>query len=154
MTVPTIVGVDELVAGNLLTTVGLTVRTLHENSDTVDSGKVTRTNPPVGTSGLKGGSVIDMYVSTGAKTVDVPSVQGLSRADAEAALTGKGFTSSVVLQPTTLKGNDGKVLSQSPNANEQAAPGSTVVLHVGEYTAPATTTTTKPPSTTTTTTGP
>ncbi len=128
------------------------MRTLHENSDTVDSGKVTRTNPPVGTPGLKGGTVIDMYVSTGAKTVSVPSVQGLSRADAEAALSAKGFNSSVILERTTLKGNDGKVLSQSPNQGEQAVPGSTVVLHVGEFSAPATTTTTKPATTTTTTT--
>jgi beta-lactam-binding protein with PASTA domain/tRNA A-37 threonylcarbamoyl transferase component Bud32 len=154
VTVPQIVGVDEVDAANFLTTAGLGVRTLHENSDTVDSGKVTRTNPPVGTSGLKGGTVIDMYVSTGAKTVAVPSVQGLSQADAEAALSAKGFTSSVILERTTLKGNDGKVLSQSPNAGEQAAPGSTVVLHVGEYSAPATTTTTKPATTTTTTLGP
>jgi serine/threonine-protein kinase len=94
--------------------------------------------------------VIDMYVSTGAKTVAVPSVLGLSEADAKAALKDKGFESSVILDATTLQGNDGKVLTQSPNAGDQATPGSTVVLHVGSFTPP--TTTTKPAATTTTTT--
>jgi eukaryotic-like serine/threonine-protein kinase len=150
VTVPDITNIDANDAQNLLTQQGLTVRRLTENSDTIDAGKVTRTNPPAGTINLKGGSVIDMYVSTGAKTVTVPSVLGLSEADARASLQDKGFESSVILDRTTLKGNDGKVLSQSPDANQQAAPGSTVVLHVGEYVAP--TTTTKPPATTTTTT--
>jgi serine/threonine-protein kinase len=154
ITVPDITNVDANDAQNLLTESGLTVRRLSENSDTVDAGKVTRTNPPAGTINLKGGSVIDMYVSTGAKTVEVPSVQGLSEADAKAALLDKGFQSSVILERTTLKGNDGKVLSQSPAANQQATPGSTVVLHVGEYVAPTTTTKPPPSTTTTTTTGP
>ena len=154
VTVPNVVNVAEQDAANLLTQSGLTVRTLRENSDSIESGKVTRTNPPPGTSNLKGGSVIDMYVSTGAKTVAVPSVLGLSEPDATAALKDKGFVSSVILEPTTLKGNDGKVLTQSPNAGDQAAPGSTVVLHVGSYTAPTTTTKPIPTTTTTTTTGP
>jgi serine/threonine-protein kinase len=156
VTVPNLVNVAEQDAANLLKQSGLTVRTLRENSDSIPSGNVTRTNPPPGTSNLKGGTVIDMYVSTGAKTVAVPSVQGLSEPDATAKLKGKGFVSSVILEPTTLQGNDGKVLSQSPNAGDQATPGSTVVLNVGSYTAPTTTTTTKPTpkTTTTTTTGP
>jgi beta-lactam-binding protein with PASTA domain len=154
ITIPDLTNVDESQAQNFLTQLGLTVRRLSENSDTVDSGKVTRTNPPAGTINIKGGSVIDMYVSTGAKTVEVPSVQGLSEDDAKAALLQKGFQSSVILERTTLKGNDGKVLSQSPAANEQAAPGTTVVLHVGEYVAPTTTTKPTASTTTTTTTGP
>ncbi|MDQ1480599.1 MAG: eukaryotic-like serine/threonine-protein kinase [Actinomycetota bacterium] len=152
VTVPNVVNVNEQDASNLLTQSGLTVRPLRENSDTIPSGNVTRTNPPAGTSNLKGGSVIDMYVSTGAKTVAVPSVLGLSQSDATAALKDKGFESSVILDTTTLKGNDGKVLTQSPNAGDKATPGSTVVLHVGSYTAPTTTTKPTPTSTTTTTT--
>jgi len=91
-------------------------------------------------------------VSTGAALVDVPSVVGLSVDDAKQTLTDKGFENSVILENTTLKGNDGKVLSQNPGSNEQARPGSTVVLNVGEYTPPSTTT--KPSGTTTTTAGP
>jgi serine/threonine protein kinase len=153
VTIPDIVNVDEQDAENLLSQSGLTVRRLRENSDDIDAGKVTRTNPPVGTSGLKGGAVIDMYVSTGAKQVDVPSVQGLPVEDARAALLNEGFPSSVILERTALKGNDGKVLTQSPNGGEQATPGTTVILTVGEYTAP-TTTTGSPSTTTTSTTAP
>jgi serine/threonine-protein kinase len=154
VTVPNVVNSNEQDAQNLLTQAGLTVRVLRENSDSIASGNVTRTNPPAGTSNLKGGSVIDMYVSTGAKTVAVPSVLGLSEADATAALKDKGFESSVILETTTLQGNDGKVLTQSPNAGDQATPGSTVVLHVGSFTPPTTTTKPTATSTTTTTAGP
>ena len=65
VTVPNVVGLANKPLPNLLSQAGLTVRTLHENSDSFAAGKVTRTNPPVGTSNLKGGSVIEMYVSTG-----------------------------------------------------------------------------------------
>jgi beta-lactam-binding protein with PASTA domain len=92
-----------------------------------------------------------MYVSTGAATVLVPPVQGLTVAAADAVLRAANLKSSVILEPTTLQGNDGKVLSQSPAAGEQTPPQNTVVLTVGEYTPPDTTTT-QPVSTTTTTT--
>jgi beta-lactam-binding protein with PASTA domain/tRNA A-37 threonylcarbamoyl transferase component Bud32 len=152
ISVPPVVGLDQQDAFNLLSGAGFNVRTLQEQSDTQPEGNVTRTSPPVGTNGLKGGTPIDMYVSTGAALVDVPSVVGLSVDDAKQTLTDKGFESSVILENTTLKGNDGKVLSQNPGSNEQARPGSTVVLNVGEYTPPSTTT--KPSGTTTTTAGP
>jgi len=152
ISVPNVVGLAQQDAFNLLSAAGFSVRTQQEESDTQPSGNVTRTSPPVGTNGLKGGTPIDMFVSTGAALVDVPLVEGLSVEDAQAALTAKGFENRVILESTTLKGNDGKVLSQNPGSGEQARPGSTVVLNVGEYTPPATTT--KPPGTTTTTTQP
>jgi serine/threonine-protein kinase len=151
ISVPNVVGLAQQDAFNLLSAAGFRVTTLQEKSDTQPSGNVTRTSPPVGTNGLKGGTPIDMYVSTGAALVDVPSVVGLSVDDAKQTLTDKGFENSVILEPTTLKGNDGKVLSQNPGSGEKAQPGSTVVLNVGEYTPPSTTT---KPTGTTTTTGP
>ena len=150
ISVPNVVGLAQQDAFNLLSAAGFRVTTLQEKSDSQASGNVTRTSPPVGTNGLKGGTPIDMYVSTGAALVDVPSVEGLPVDDAKQTLKDKGFENSVILEPTTLKGNDGKVLRQNPGSNEQARPGSTVVLTVGEYTPPSTTT--KPTGTTTTTT--
>jgi eukaryotic-like serine/threonine-protein kinase len=150
VTVPNVVGLAQQTAADQLSQAGLTVRTLTEASDSFADGTVTRTNPPANTSNLTGGSVIEMYVSTGQAMVKVPSVQGLTVAKAEDALHTANLQASVILEPTASKGNNGIVLSQSPNANDQALPGSTVVLHVGEYTAPQTTTT--PPASTTTTT--
>jgi serine/threonine-protein kinase len=154
ITVPPVAGLSEQDAANVLTQTGFVVRTLRENSDSQSAGDVTRTNPPANTKNLKGQTPIDMYVSTGPKLVGVPSVVGLTADEAKVTLKQKGFESSVILEPTTLKGNDGKVLSQNPNQGEQAAPGSTVVLNVGSFTAPTTTTTKPKPTTTTSTTGP
>jgi serine/threonine-protein kinase len=153
ISVPPVVGLPQQDAFNLLSAAGFNVRTLQEQSDSQQSGNVTRTSPPVGTNGLKGGTPIDMYVSTGAALVDVPSVEGRSVDDATKTLKDKGFESTVILEPTTLKGNDGKVLSQNPGPNEQARPGSTIVLNVGQYTPPSTTPN-PTRTTTTTTTGP
>ncbi len=49
-----------------------------------------------------------------------------------------------------MKGNDGKVLTQSPGVGEKAPKGSTVTIVVGHF--PTTTTTATTPSTPTTTT--
>ena len=83
-----------------------------------------------------------MYVSTGAAKVDradacAASPVGKAQSDAQRQAN---LQSSVVFEPTTSKGNDGKVVSQNPTGGAQATPQSTVVLTVGEYTAPPTTT--------------
>ena len=139
----------------LLTQTGFVVRTLRENERLAVVGR-RHAHQPAGrheeSQGRRPPSTC--IVSTGPKLVDVPSVVGLTADEAKATLKQKGFESSVILEPTTLKGNDGKVLSQNPNQGEQAAPGSTVVLNVGSFTAPTTTTTKPKPTTTTTTTGP
>jgi beta-lactam-binding protein with PASTA domain len=149
VTVPNVVGLSQADAAKQLSDAGLSVRPVTEPSDTYAFGTVTRTDPPAGTSNLKGGSFIDMFISTGAATVPVPSVVGLTADDAMTRLHDAKLQGSIILEPTTLKGNDGKVLSQNPNAGDQARPQSTVVLNVGEFTPPDTTTT-KPATTTTT----
>ena len=151
--VPNVVNLPSATAAAQLRQAGFVVQLLTEPSDSFPSGVVTHTNPPAGTGNLAGGSVVAMYVSTGQAMVSVPSVQGLTVAKAQNALHQSNLVGSVLLEPTTLKGNNGKVLSQSPAANEQVLPGSTVVLHVGQYT-PSTTTSSTPPSTTTTSTPP
>lgn len=152
VTVPNVFGQPAGDAAALLTDAGFSVRPLTEASPSYERGTVTRTDPPAGTSNLKGGSFVDMFVSTGAATVTVPPVQGLTVPQAEEVLRAANLKASVILEPTSLEGNDGKVLSQSPAAGEQTPPQNTVVLTVGEYTPPQTTTTSPPPTTTTTTT--
>ena len=154
ITVPNVFGQPAGDAAAVLTDAGFSVRPLTEASNTNERGPVTRTNPPAGTSNLKGGSFVEMYVSTGAATVMVPPVQGLTVAQADEVLRAANLKSSVILEPTSLQGNDGKVLSQSPAAGEQTPLQNTVVLTVGEYTPPDTTTTQPAPTTTTTTTTP
>jgi serine/threonine-protein kinase len=149
VTVPNVSGLSSQDAATQLTAAGLSVRPQSEASDTFAFGTVTRTDPPAGTSNLKGGSFVDMFVSTGAATVTVPTVVGLTADAAMTALHDAKLQGSIILEPTPLKGNDNKVLSQSPNPGAQAKPQSTVVLNVGQYTPPETTTS-LPASTTTT----
>ena len=61
-------------------------------------------------------------------------------------------SSEVVFAPTSQKGNDGKVLTQSPGGGKNAAKGSSVTIVVGHFTPPpppTTSSTTLPPPTTT-----
>ena len=96
-----------------------------------------------------------MYVSTGAKLVAVPSVVGLTADEAKVTLKHKGFESSVILEPTTLKGNDGKVLEPEPERGRAGDAGQHRRAQRRRSSRAPTTTTTKPtPTTTTTTTGP
>jgi beta-lactam-binding protein with PASTA domain/tRNA A-37 threonylcarbamoyl transferase component Bud32 len=152
ITVPNVASLPQQKAADQLTQAGLTVKTLTESSSSFAAGTVTRTNPAAGTSNLPPGTPIDMYVSTGAPTVTVPPLQGLTLAAAQAALHAVNLQSSVVFDPTTVKSESGHVITQDPTAGQQAAPGSSVTLHVGQYSAPTTTTTA--PATTTTTTKP
>jgi eukaryotic-like serine/threonine-protein kinase len=154
VTVPNVVGLSATDAATQLTAAGVSVRPQREASDTYAFGTVTRTDPPAGTSNLKGGSFVDMFVSTGAATVPVPSVVGLTSDAAMSVLHAAKLQGSILLEPTPLKGNDGKVLSQSPSAGDPAKPQSTVVLNVGQFTPPETTSSLPTSTTTTKPTGP
>ena len=57
-----------------------------EASDFVDKGKVTRTDPVVGTS-IPVGSPVKVYISTGPESVQVPNLVGRSEDDARTALS-------------------------------------------------------------------
>jgi serine/threonine-protein kinase len=77
------------------------------------------------------GSTVTLTVSKGPKTVAVPSVEGLDRESAIAALEDKGFKVNVVEQEVEDEGLVNFVLSQDPAPETQAKPGSTVTIVVG-----------------------
>ena len=121
-----------------------------EASETVESGRVTRTSPNISSQTTKG-SAITLYVSTGQATVAVPPVTGITEAEARAALRGFLIRVEYIDVPSGST-NDGLVIAQDPSSGVQAAPGARILLKVGRAIVPATTTTT--PATTTTTTTP
>jgi len=111
-----------------------------ESSNTVGAGSVTRTDPPFGTNNVPAGTPIKMFVSTGPSQVTVPPVVGFSVSKAQSTIAAANLQTSLVFQPTTTQGNDGKVLAQDPPAGQMVNPQTPVVLTVGQFTPPATTT--------------
>jgi eukaryotic-like serine/threonine-protein kinase len=127
-------------AANDLGSLGFRVAQQNEASASVPSGRVTRTDPPVGSSAPKG-STVTLFVSTGPAQSTVPSVVGLTQAAATAQLQSAGFQVNVVTQPVLDPTQDGIVQSQNPAPNSQANPGSTVTIVVGHKVGGNTTTT-------------
>lgn len=136
-------------AANDLGGLGFKVAQQNEASSSVPSGRVTRTDPPAGSSAPKG-STVTLFVSTGPAQSTVPSVVGLSQAAATAQLQGAGFQVNVVTAPVLDPTQDGIVQSQNPSAGSQANPGTTVTIVVGHKVGGNTTTTAAGGITTTT----
>jgi serine/threonine-protein kinase len=128
-----------------------------ENSTSVAAGGVIGTNPPAN-SVEPYGSTVTVEVSLGPNTVNVPYVVGDRQATATGALTRHGLSPSVVNVPTTIRNDNGRVISTNPAGGTSVNKGSTVQVDIGVYSAPtttstsSTTSTTLPGSTTTTTT--
>jgi len=139
--VPDVTGKTESEASNLLGQAGFNVTRSEEPSTTVAEGHVIRTDPPAGTT-LPKDSTVNLVVSSGPPTAEVPSVVGLTQDTATNQLESRGFVVNVetvdVIDPT----QDGVVQSQDPASGTQATQGSTVTITVGQFVAEETTTTT------------
>jgi eukaryotic-like serine/threonine-protein kinase len=123
-----------------LTKIGFRVAVQQEASPTVPKGTVIRTEPAAGQKVDRGAPVI-IFVSAG-KGIPVPSVIGSTQEAATAALTGSGFKVDATSRQVTAAADAGRVMSQTPNAGDEAEPGATIVIRVGVLTADTT-----PPST-------
>jgi serine/threonine-protein kinase len=80
--------------------------------------------------------VITLQVSSGPQTSQVPEVTSQTEADATARLQASGFEVQVVEEIVDDPLNDGKVLSQDPEAGTDAEQGTTVVIVVGRFEEP------------------
>ncbi len=133
--VPNVVGRTLAEASNLLGQAGFAVNQTTEPSNTVPEGQVIRTDPAAGTTQDKG-TTITVVVSSGPAESTVPSVIGLTEANALNTLNNAGFTTTVVEQDTPDPTEDGRVIDQDPAANTTAADGSTVTVTVGRFVDP------------------
>jgi len=148
--VPDVSGDDPATAANELGRAGFDTQNAEEASDTVAEGKVTRTDPPAGTSADKG-STVTIYVSTGRSSATVPDVRGMTEDDAVSALHEAGFQNiDVVTQIVANPANDGIVVAQSPSGGTKAKLSERIQINVGKS-ATGTSTTSSSSSTTTTT---
>ena len=110
---------------------------------TEPEGQVIDQSPGPGTLQPPGTSVT-LNVSNGSSTTSVPDVRGLDEATAQANLENDGWVVAIRDTPTDNPDEDGTVLSQTPTAGEQKAPGTRVTLFVGRFTGGTDTTETTP----------
>ncbi|MDG4794794.1 Stk1 family PASTA domain-containing Ser/Thr kinase [Micromonospora sp. WMMD1082] len=118
------------------------------------AGQVLEVSPASGEK-VAEGSEVTLTVSRG-NIVPVPSVVGLTEAEAKRTLEDAGFKPAVELGPEVPADQAGRVVDQSPNANTQRTKGSRVeiVVSVAEPENPDPPTQTPPPPTGTPTTPP
>ncbi|KQZ76189.1 MULTISPECIES: Stk1 family PASTA domain-containing Ser/Thr kinase [unclassified Nocardioides] len=97
--------------------------------DTVAEGKVIDTDPEGGTD-VDPGSEVTVTVSTGKPDLQVPTVLGLTRAEAEEKLTTAGF--KVTFQERDTDEPKNQVVDQTPAADTKVSYGSAVTVFVSD----------------------
>ncbi len=126
--VPRVIGANVEEATRRLEAEGFTVGKTTNAAAAEAAGTVLEQEPKPGLS-ERGGTPVDLSVSTGPLQVEVPDVVGAARADAEQTLGAQGFA----LPNVKLEESDepaGVVLSQEPEAGSRAAEGSKLALTV------------------------
>jgi serine/threonine protein kinase len=129
VTIPDVSGKTQAQATAALQAVGLKVgKVTRQSSELVAKDRVISTSPPAN-SQLQAGKSVDLLISSGKPLATVPSVVGLSQADAEDALRRANLNPQVVQDPTCLDAS-GNVCRQDPAAGQQVVEGSTVTIYV------------------------
>ena len=130
-TVPNIVGMTSANAGEAVEDANLSLTTTTAYSNTVPAGTVISQNPVANSQALSRNSTVYAVVSLGPepKKVVIPTVTGMTRDDAVAALTAAGFTSTVTLAYSDTV-PEGSVISQSPEGNTEALTTQVIALTV------------------------
>lgn len=129
---------------------GLTYRVIEDSSETVEAGKIIRQIPMAGTK-LNKNDIVTLHVSTGksvtatqmpatVQKVEVPSVIGMGREQAELTLNNSGLKLGTVTRKAS-NAPEGTIISQSPESSRTAAKDSyvTVVLSSGNESSTQTT---------------
>lgn len=129
VTVPNLVDMTVVKAKAELKDAGLVADVRHESSPDFDVDHVTRTQPNTGAKVSKGETII-VYVSTGADTIDMPVLEGLSQDDATKVLKDNGLELGTIEMTNDPRAAAGTVLESSQQAGTKVAPGTTVNLKV------------------------
>src|SRR4051812_23829751 len=129
VTVPTVEGFSESRARKALTKVGFKVETKEQSSSEIEQGRVIKTSPPGGENAPFGERVV-VVVSSGPKSVEVPSVVGLTQSSAQDALEARRLNVSVAEEESDKP--KGEVLRQNPVAGTSVEERATVTLTVSK----------------------
>lgn len=123
--IPNAVGLSETEARDRLVEAGFQVETREVFSER-EPGTVVSQEPSAGAE-AEPGATVTIEVSKGTGMVEVPSVVGLTRGEAEDELTSAGFEVNAVEVPSVEP--EGTVVAQNPSAG-QAREGSSVRINV------------------------
>ncbi|KDA05154.1 serine/threonine protein kinase [Microbacterium sp. CH12i] len=136
-TVPDLSDVSYERAQEALLDLDLQSALVYEASASVTEDNVIRTNP-VGGQSVEKGQKVTLYVSTGAETVAVPTLVGLSQTAARAALAGVGLEMGSVIQRNEPNSAADTVLEASVDEGAEVAPKTVVdvVVSSGRVTLP------------------
>ena len=127
--VPNVVGKLEKDASSTLSAAGFKVSKTYKYDDSVDAGKVVSQSPRDGNA--QEGSTVTIVISQGKKSSTVPSVQGRSKKDAQAALQKAGLKVAVKEEYSdSVKA--GQVISQSVASGKIVPADTTVTITVSK----------------------
>ena len=117
-------------ARNTAEELGIKLEEQTENSDTVEAGVIIRQDTAVGTL-VKSGDTVVVHVSAGVEKVRVPTVLGMDEGTAVATLKNAGLNPKVTYESNEEE-EDGKVISQSIDANAETAKNSNIDIVVNK----------------------
>lgn len=133
--VPNVAGLTTQKAESKLITAGFEVATKIEkiNNDTIDAGKVVKTDPDIGRM-IKKGSIITIYESLGTEYIQIGNYIGEDYVEVKADLIAKGLTVTEekkdvddVLQ---YKDKEDIIIDQSPAVDSKLLKGQEVILYL------------------------
>jgi serine/threonine-protein kinase len=128
VTVPDLVGKTEAAARSLIENEDLIPDVKFEADSSVPEGQVIRQNPPSGTQ-VERGSAVEIFVSSGKPKVSVPSVAGLTVAEATNELSAAGLRVNQRQESSTTV-DAGMVIRTEPPGGTQVDENSVVTLIV------------------------
>jgi beta-lactam-binding protein with PASTA domain/predicted Ser/Thr protein kinase len=126
---PLVQGSVERLARQKIRAAGLQVRVVYHWNNTYDEGRVYAQDQEPG-SRLNKGSTVKIYVSTGPRKVDVPSVVGKQATDAVAALASLGLKADV--HNVNSAKETGTVTGQDPKPGTRLVVGEKVRINVSQ----------------------
>jgi eukaryotic-like serine/threonine-protein kinase len=127
-TVPNVIGMTQQVAAGKVKAAGLIPSPVSAPSTTVESGLVFAESPRSGLS-VKKGTRVTLTVSSGPARIPLRKVEGLSEAEAVAALRAAGFKPITKTKPSSSVA-EGVVIGTEPPAGTRVPVGSTVTVLV------------------------
>jgi serine/threonine-protein kinase len=129
--VPDVTGLSREAAEDRISDAGLTPGDVSEQESEEPEGEVLRQDP-AGGSEVERGTTVNLTVSTGIETVDVPNVVGLRAREARGQLSADGLAPVESRTEVTDPGQDGRVIDQRPAAGTEVERGRQVVIIIGE----------------------
>ncbi len=127
--VPDVAGLDGGLAQRLVGAAGLSAAPVESVQAAAPRGIAMLTRPSAGTV-LAPGQPVTVVVSRGAPTIPVPTLLGMTQADARTRLELEGLDLGTVTRRRTADANPGTVIAQKPGAGTLAAPGTVVDIVV------------------------